>query len=79
MNQNEIRQRLVHCLITYRQNNFHSQKLMARLCNLSLDYYISIERGISLPSLASAFAIAVISLPKATIAGGAVCAAAVSA
>ena len=31
MNQNEIRQRLVHCLITYRQNNFHSQKLMARL------------------------------------------------
>ena len=57
MNQNEIRQRLVHCLITYRQNNFHSQKLMARLCNLSLDYYISIEQGISLPSLATAISI----------------------
>ena len=30
---------------------------MARLCNLSLDYYISIEQGISLPSLATAIRI----------------------
>lgn len=57
MDQNDVRQRLSQCLIAYRKENFHSQSLMARLCDLSLEGYKSIEEGIIIPSLATAIRI----------------------